>query len=280
MMVAIGVVFLVFAVSIPLYIRARNQSRMVHCMGNLRGLGRALNIYLDLQEGSLPAIGASLRTALAEQLEDPSSLVCPVDRTPGSDSYTAYYAARKPMESSDSYLVGCGRHNGHRRAICLLLDFTTAKASYNTRASLTELGKDRILYPGEQAASGTIALADGTRLTLSGAKLHVDFLLSFLLQPGPYHVFRIPLDSFGTLEVAAAQGARFDLITPSANFRTTGASFSVQTGLTPLEGGRMSYSLLRVESGKVEIAPIVRGRISELAAGKQRTIIGPAFSSY
>jgi len=280
MMVAIGVVFLVFAVSVPLYIRARNQSRMVHCMGNLRGVGRALNIYLDLQEGSLPPIGASLQSVLAEQLQDLGALVCPVDRTPGSDSYSSYYAARKAMESPDSYLVGCGRHNGHRRAVCLLLDFTTAKASHNARAELKAHGKSRLLYPGDPIDSGTIRLADGTQVKLSGGKLHVDFLLSFLWQRGPYHIFRIPLDSFGTLEVSAAQGARLDLITPSANFRAAGADFSVQTGLTPLEGGKMNYSLLRVELGEVEIAPIVRGRISGLTGGKQRTIVGPAFSSY
>jgi hypothetical protein len=100
---------------------------------------------------------------------------------------------------------------------------------------------------------------------------------SFLLRGGPYHVLRIPLDSFGTVDAKVSSGARFDLLTPSANIRAAGGSFSVETGLTFYEGRNTNYSLIRVSSGKVEAAPILRERISELAVDSRRTIMGPPF---
>lgn len=274
-LVVVGVIILVVGIAVPFYTRARSQSRMVQCVSNIRGQARALGIYLDLQEGRLPPMGAQLPDLLSGQIRDPQTFLCPEDKTGSTDSYTKYYAARKRYESQDSYLLGCGRHEGFRRAVCLLLDFTV-HWSYGVRAEWRRSGNSRTLRPGEQISSGNVSLAEGTGLELDGGALRVNYLQSFLRKKAAYHVFQVPHDAFGKVMVSAAPGSRLDVLTPSANFRASGGAYSVETGLTIQEQTTRNYSLVRVTQGEVEVTPLTKGPIGTVAAGKRRTIIGPA----
>lgn len=273
MVVAGSIIILLMAIAVPFFMRARQQSKLVQCVSNVRGLARGLNLYREIQAGVLPPMAADLRQSLSGQIDNPDAFLCPEDLASATDSYSIYYVSRK-RESPDVYVLGCGRHFDGKKVVEMLLDGTVL-SGYSGKVQTDANGPLRVVPPTTQVSDGMLFMADGTKVDMKNS-IRVDFLQSFLEERNSYHVLRIPMSSYGRLEIEIAAGARLDVVTPSANIRAQGGVFTVDTGLSPIEGLNHNYSLVKVTTGKVEVTPIVKGRVMELVTGKKRTFIGAA----
>jgi hypothetical protein len=218
-------------------------------------------------------MAADLTQSLSEQIDNPAAFVCPDDLISDTDSYSIYYVPRK-RESADVYVLGCGRHFGGKKVVEMLLDGAVL-SSYSGKVQTDAEGPLKVVLPAAQVTNGMLFMADGTKVDMQNS-IKVDFLQSFLEERNSYHVLRVPLNSFGKLKVEIAAGARLDLVTPSANIRAQGGVFTVDTGLSSIDGTNYNYTLVKVTTGKVEVTPIVKGRVMELSTGKKRTFIGGA----
>ncbi|MDA1137415.1 MAG: hypothetical protein O3B01_02425 [Planctomycetota bacterium] len=269
--VAGSIILLLMAIVVPFFIRTRHQSKIVQCVSNVRGLAGGLNLYREIQSGVLPPLAADLIQSLSEQIDNPAVFLCPDDATSETDSYSIYYVPRK-REGADVYVLGCGRHFGGEKAVEMLLDGTVL-SGYSGKAKTDADGTLKLVPPTTQVGSGILWMVDGTKVEIKN-NIKVDFLQSFLEEKNSYHVIRIPLNSYGKLEVEIATGARLDVVTPSANIRAQGGVFTVDTGLSPIDGSNHNYTVVLVSAGKVEVTPLVGGRAMELTTGKKRTFIG------
>jgi hypothetical protein len=274
-MVSIGIIALLVGIATPVYVRARQESRIMTCVSNLQSLSQANTFYVN-QHNGLPPEDVPLSKSFAALVNDPKAFRCPDDDTEGPDSYSLLYAHRKRYESAGSYVVGCARHSHSRRGVNLFLD-STVRSSLNARVIHIDGGEKRVIYPGERISSGVIQMADGSEMVLGGDCLSVVLLQSFIAQNHLYHVFRVPVEGFGTLIATASPGAALDVVTVSANFHLNGGKITVETGLALDGSDRCHWSRVRSHVGVVTVTPKIKGAVRDLPEGGQRTIMGALY---
>lgn len=90
LLVTLGIIAALVTLAIPVTDRVVHRARAAKCMGNLRGLGSGLQLYLTEHNNVMPTLltaragksadGDVIETVLKEYVEDPECFHCPADR--------------------------------------------------------------------------------------------------------------------------------------------------------------------------------------------------------
>ncbi|MGO8702634.1 MAG: FecR domain-containing protein [Candidatus Brocadiia bacterium] len=223
LLVVLGVIAAVSAISAGVIIRARQVSRGMTCSNNLRQIATGLLTYYTEYEQTPSFAEATLPTLLADVISEPQVFVCPSAPYPTTDSYSAYYVPREPTTAT-GFLLGCPNH-------------TVENSTFGAfGAGLTLKGKtEPVLWnsqpvaAGSQVTGGTLTFADGTTVSINSG-VNVIVLVSFDEGQGRiYSAVKLPIGSLGTIEVKAAHGTHFDVATPACTAGVRGTQFTVTT---------------------------------------------------
>jgi prepilin-type N-terminal cleavage/methylation domain-containing protein/prepilin-type processing-associated H-X9-DG protein len=100
-MVVVGILVLLVAVGWPAVSSGIARAQSAGCLGNLRALGVALNLYLADHGGIMPGVAAArssrseevpvIDTILAGYADNPAVFGCPSDRELFRETGTSYY---------------------------------------------------------------------------------------------------------------------------------------------------------------------------------------------
>ncbi len=126
LMVALGVIAVLFGISLPALMNARDQSRELVCLSNLRGVGLSIGHYADEHKGQYPFIGlggTSLPTTRDGRgfirYPDPWSLelgwtVMLFNSSPWEEHFASWLCPGAQRDPDKPWLPGDGRlPNGH-----------------------------------------------------------------------------------------------------------------------------------------------------------------------
>ena len=79
-------------------------------------------------------------------------------------------------------------------------------------------------------------MADGSTIKFAGGPPKEHLIQSSIFLEKPHYILHIHWESFGELLIGAKAGSRFEFLTASANCTTRGGNFTIETGLTMVEG--------------------------------------------
>lgn len=100
-LITVGVMVLLMAIALPAYqiVRARGES--ARCLGHLRALGTALNLFLGENQMIMPSLAAARRdkdeeaavidNTLDRYVDDPAVFTCPAGRAIAETTGTSYF---------------------------------------------------------------------------------------------------------------------------------------------------------------------------------------------
>jgi len=223
LLVVLGVIAAVSALSAGVIVRARQVSRGMTCANNLRQIATGLLTYYTEYEQTPSFALTTLPTLLSNVISEPEVFVCPSSPYPTTDSYSQYYVPREPTTAT-GFLLGCPNH-------------TVENSTFGAfGAGLTLKGKtEPVLWnnqpvaAGSQVTGGTLAFADGTTVTIN-SDVNVVVLVSLDEGQGRiYSAVKLPIGSLGTIQVKAAHGTHFDVATPACTAGVRGTQFTVTT---------------------------------------------------
>lgn len=244
--------------------------KLTRCMSNIRQVHQALLLYYEANEAfPVLAEGQSLQEVLRPQLGNVSDLFhCPEDRSPGSDSYSYFYAPRTIDSAPDCYVLGCPRHRKSSRGVIV---FAGSQAEYQNTASILHDGK--VVQPGQEMDSGSFTFADGSQASISNGasgngggsngnsqapdRPRVSTLFSYRMTDGSYYtVVKMKDGQHGTATFSVVPGNHFEVVTPSAVIAVRGTQFSVTT---LVHGNGKPATRVEVTSGTVDMEPVAKG---------------------
>jgi prepilin-type N-terminal cleavage/methylation domain-containing protein len=223
LLVVLGVIGTLSAITTGVIVRARQVSRGITCANNLRQIATGLLTYYTQYDYIPPFTQTTLPVLLADVISEPQVFICPSSPYPTGDSYSQYYVPRDPTTAT-GFLLGCPNH-------------TVENSTFGAfGAGLTLKGKtEPVLWnnqpvaPGSQVTGGTLTFADGTTVTINSG-VNVIVLVSFDEGQGRiYSAVKIPTGSLGTIQVQAAHGTHFDVATPACTAGVRGTQFTVTT---------------------------------------------------
>jgi len=113
LLVVMAVIALLAALLFPVLKSAGAKAKSAQCLGNLRSLGTALNVYLGEHDMKMPELAAGreskaeekpvIDTVLLPYVKDARVFACPADRSVAADTGTSYFynsaLAGQPMAS-------------------------------------------------------------------------------------------------------------------------------------------------------------------------------------
>jgi len=253
----LAVIAIVLAVLVPQISYARTRSQTTRCATNLEHIAVATQLYYEDYHG--PPTG-NLPTALSDYVDSASAFVCPNDKG-GTDSYSAFYAARARAGSSQ-FVVGCPRHGqGDRGAVA----FGKGKCDDVVEAAVRWNGLE--MAPGDVVAGGELTFADGSKVTVSEGG-EVGLLMSFNDDGVCHSVIFVPKDSVTQLYCKVTPGSRFEVVTPATIAGVEGTRFTVLTGGEYDAVGALRYvTEVRVYEGKVRVTDRRGGQDKVLPPG-------------
>lgn len=209
------------------------------CASNLRIIFNAIDQYRDAT-GRYPDDGAGgLKSALyPNYIADENVFICPSDTGGGgqiqpgggggggaipvggqSDSYSIFYIKPNDYSAMNTFVLGCPRHEGNKKAMNLFFQGQILKYEL---APVTCGGAP--VNPGD-TVTGTVVFADGTTKTVTGTAVLVQ---SFYIGNGKcYNILKATTP--GTIiDSDVVAGARDEIITPSAVAGVGGTFFRVR----------------------------------------------------
>ena len=226
LLVVIGVIGALSAISGGVILRARQVSRGMTCANNLRQIATGLLSYYTDYTYTPSFAQSTLPTLLANEISEPQVFVCPASPYPPRDSYSAYYVPREPTMAT-GFLLGCPNHTAENSTFGAFGAGLTLKGK-------TEpvLWNNQPVAPGTEVTGGTLTFADGTSVAINSG-VNVVVLVSFEEGQGRvYSAVKIPAGSLGAIEVQAAHGTHFDVATPACTAGVRGTRFTVATSST------------------------------------------------
>jgi prepilin-type N-terminal cleavage/methylation domain-containing protein len=223
LLVVLGVIAAVSAISAGVIVRARQVSRGMTCANNLRQIATGLLTYYTEYELTPSFAQTTLPTLLADVISEPQVFVCPAAPYPTTDSYSEYYVPREPTTAT-GFLLGCPNHAVENSTFGAFGAGLTLKGK-------TEpvLWNNQPVAAGSQVTGGTLIFADGTTVTIN-SDVNVVVLVSLDEGQGRiYSAVKLPIGSLGTIQVKAAHGTHFDVATPACTAGVRGTQFTVTT---------------------------------------------------
>lgn len=201
-------------------IHVRKNSQDAVCLHNLRQISTALLMYHQ-EYRVIPVAQPQLSDTLAMYLSDPSVFVCPADRGATADSYSPFYVPHPPSQTG-AFLLGCDNHGDEG-----LTPGVFAGGRVIGGKAEPVIWDNRVVAMGDEVIGGTLRFVDGTEVRVAG-DLRVIVLTSFTEDGGKsYSAIRIPTGAIGSIEVNAAHGTRFDIVTPACTAGVRGTRFTV-----------------------------------------------------
>ncbi len=218
LLVVIACILLLAAILSPCLFQARERARTVSCASNLHQIGLAISMY-ETDNGERPPL--ALSPSLLPYLANEEALLhCPSDSEPG-DSYTPFYIPRKCPES-DVAIVTCPRHpEGYLTAVLYY------QGSVKKHIAQPVFADGEEVDPGALINSGTVEFADGTIVTVHDTTIELLFSVADR-GDGLYSAIRVPAGLAGEVEVDAAPGTRFEVVTPACIAGVRGTRFRVE----------------------------------------------------
>ena len=261
MIIVIGILAVIGAVMTGVIIRARQTSRSMVCLNNLRQISGGLMMYQQ-EFGHVPVTTeVSLLQALSPYLCDGGVFICPAAHTPTVDSYSRYYVPR-PANQLNGYLIGCANHTGEKASMGA---FGMGRAMRGKTCGVTWNGKP--VQAGAEVTGGMLRFADGTEVSIED-DLQVMVLTSFEEAEGRiYSAIKVPAGAIGSVEVKAAHGTHFDVTTPACTAGVRGTKFTVSTSEDKLQ----YRTLVAVTEGVVAVDTF-RAQPQAVPAGQELAV--------
>jgi hypothetical protein len=257
------------AILTPCLMKAREGARAASCSSNLHQIGLAIAMYETDYDEKPPL---TLTPALLPYAGNAEALFhCPSDAGAG-DSYTRFYIPRHTPDLNCA-IITCPRHpDGYITAVMYY------QGSVKKQISQPVFADGEEVRAGELVTDGRVEFADGTVVTIRNTP--VEILFSVTHDHGIYSAIRIPSGSTGGVDVDAAPGTKFEVVTPACIAGVRGTKFSVDVGWygpseeppigLPSQGGGpggWGWTTVTVHEGKVWVKGTVHGQKSEIDHG-------------
>jgi len=269
-MVVLGVVAVVLALTFSVFGHAQRLSRQTACLSNLRQIALGLECYYT-DYARLPGDESPerLETGLLAFLKDDRVLHCPSDPNEGRSSYSPYYVKRRELGAAD-YMLGCPRHADGRIATVL---YGSAGSEGNNVGRVTHDGAE--VNVGDRVTGGVIRFADGSVAALE-EDLSVSIVTSFERDDGSYYtILRVPAGQIGGIGLDVNPRSRLEVVTPAAIAGSEGTRFYVlqyEAGVVKVGEKKkkmkiLQHTILYVTDGRVRLT--TRGR-----KHRERLVVG------
>lgn len=246
--------------------QAVQSTRITQCAANLRHIHQAMLVYAtEFQAFPILQENQTLRESLKPWVGNAAGLFhCPQDRSSAPDSYSYFYAPRSYEAESDSYVLGCPRHQKYSRGIAVF-------AGNHTEVSRAPaiLHNGQPVLPGKEFDYGTFHFADGSEVIISNGSSGnpsngngqdlptISTLISYRKADGTHHtIVKMKDDHHGTANFSIVPGNQFEVVTPSGIITVRGTQFSVTT----LQQGGKPTTRVQLTSGIVDLEPVSKGR--------------------
>jgi len=240
----VGIIALLVAILIPVMRNAKERSKQVACINNIRNISIAIQMFYNQQQHYPDS--EYLNVALKPFLDktDEESFCCPVTGEP----YDTYYVSRPTSAADGSYFIGCPKHH--------VVNYAPGKGT-NT----FQFGK--VLRNGVEIPAGTdvencsLSFQDGSTATVVGKATVVT---SFRTADGRlYSILRVFQDDGSatvTVEVPdnVVPKSRFEVVTPAAIAGVAGTKFSAKTGVRTTDDVQEPYTTVACNAGEVQVS--------------------------
>jgi type II secretory pathway pseudopilin PulG len=268
------VILVMATLSVALYQRASQRSKVTACLANLRTVSQAaqlyLNQYLSLPDDLTPMHNVLSRFGLAAE-----SMRCPSDKRPNAtDSYSACYVRRRRSDPDDSLVTCCGRHDSRERTALLFLGNAASVATSVPVTYRNASGATRALACGDPFPTGTLFCSGGT-VTVSGlfhdaslpapeTKPNSPLLIaSFRLDAIHQVVIFIPPTVVAQVAVVAGEKERIEVVSAQAVLQVANGSATLTTSVS---AGSLNTGIL-VVGGDVKVRRRDADRAIDLIPG-------------
>lgn len=231
--IVLAVILLLAAVLLPVLRHGRRRAEELTCIGNLRSLSVALQLYHNewhaFPRGDLEGALESFADAGVQLYHCPAT----------GEWYEASYVARD-VTRNEPYLIGCPYHR--------VVNFSPG-GSTRTYETGTVLLDGAPVSVGTELEAGALQFADGSRARVSG---RVRIVASFRVGEAQWYTILRVLDQADPAEVDAevTPGSRFEIVTPAVIAGVAGTDFSVEVEREPDGGNRTRVA---VRAGRVAV---------------------------
>lgn len=242
MMIVMAILAVLTAVIVGFALNVRRTSQDMVCLHNLRQISTGLMMFQQ-EHHEIPMAEPPLAETLAPYLSEPKVFICPASRHATADSYSKFYVPR-PADQPGGFLIGCANHGDTGM---FPGGFGNGKTIPGKIVPVVWNGKP--VNAGDEVKGGTLQFIDGTEVAVD-PNLTVVVLTSFNEDGGKtYSAIKIPEGAIGSVQVNAAHGTRFDIVTPACTAGVRGTKFSVNIS----ETSKMFQTAITVTDGTVGV---------------------------
>lgn len=264
-LVTMTIIAILVTILSPVTSKAIAKAKAIRCVGNLKNVSWALEMYLN-DYGAYPEDeDFDLRERLAEYVDNERVFTCPNDPDPDGNSYEKLYVQRSGRVWGELFTLGCPNHRKNNVSVVLFQGAST-HLGRSEDVILTDGDGSRVIVPGEEIKGGKLTFADGSTLKMKGPS-HLSLIESFRNPGSPlYSLVRIrsygPTESSyvaAKIEIHVAHGSKFELITPAAIAGVQGTDFTLEVS--------------EDSSKYVTVITVSNGRVLGTSRGKARQVI-------
>ncbi|MDA1139951.1 MAG: prepilin-type N-terminal cleavage/methylation domain-containing protein [Planctomycetota bacterium] len=277
-MVVTAIILVMASIGTGVYIKAKSNSDVAACIGNLRNLSQAIQLYF-VESRRLPSDMIPIRAGLGKYGVTMSSMLCPADRRPkAADSYSRSFIGRKNDEDDDRLIATCGRHMGGDKATLLLMNGTTPVSKIRN-VTYTVSSGSRPLSQGVAFGEGTLNTDEGSEIILSdlsklpevpapGIKPDSPFLVaSYWEAPFWKMILYLPANHTGKFAIKATEWTKIEIITDMMKADFFKGEGSVELLMESSEIRARVHNL----EGEVSFHEIRTNRSDSLSSGAARS---------
>ena len=265
-LVVLGIFLVLASMAYPVLTAARDRGRLVQCLGNLRSVMAALQLY-EQAHLVYPAQNDDLSTRLEQHLDNPIVFKCPEDEEQGTDSYSDYYIARRNDDPIDSLVLACPRHFGFRKSLNLALDASQSVDELLVIHRKTVLGLEEI-PAGELVTDGDVQFGEAVLVEATSGNPGLRPITAFKKDDGWVHVVvGITQGSTGRVRLTSGAKALVELVTHAGVIAARESNVSLWV-TKENQGGTEIYSTEVSSNGdSVVVTPTTGSYLSGLPGG-------------
>ena len=265
-LVVLGIFLILASMAYPVLTSVRDRGRLVQCLGNLRGIMAALQLY-EQEHLVYPAQNDDLSARLAQHVDNPGVFKCPEDEEQGADSYSGCYISRRNDDPIDSLVLACPRHFGFRKSLNLALDASQSVDELLVIHRKTVLGLEEI-PAGELVTDGDVQFGEAVLVEATSGNPGLRPITAFKRDDGGVHVVvGITQGSTGQVRLTRGAKALVELVTHAGVIAAKESNVSLWVTKQSL-GGHEVYSTEVTSNGdSVIVTPTTGSYLSSLPGG-------------